>query len=718
MSMVEPSRIDFRSHSPSDDQASEQQVSAARVAVMYGHGPMLIFGTLITGALAAAVLWRSEPAGRLLAWLMVLYAWTAVRYGVNRLYHRAQAGEASAAQSAVRWGWAGAVVSWGFAVIWGAVALLFLDADNSAAMVLIPVLIIGLTASVNVSLASFPPASVGFAVIASGMLLAALLREGGELMIPLGALVVINLLFGFSNLRLSYGVLGDSLRLRFRNQALQRESERKSDLLQTTLANMGQGIALADRRGWLHMWNPRLLALTGASLTEARPRLEQLYQRLHAVDDSSAADTSIWRHADGRLLEMQVTSMANGESVLTCIDVTRRLRREQALDEARRSAEQANIAKTRFLAAASHDLRQPVQALGLLHEVLEERARGTQLHALVEQMGQGISSADALLESLLHISKLDAGLDEPEWASIPLTELFSDLEEEFRSIADDRGNQLRFRSTAICVRSDRFMLTSVLSNLIANALKYTHHGKVLVVARRRAGAVRVSVYDTGPGIPPEQAERIFDEFHQLHNPQRDRNMGLGLGLAIVKRTLEVLGHRIDVSSQPGSGACFSVTLPLASSQPQQRETASPAAAPTDELAGQLIWVVDDDPIVVQALTGLLAFWGCRTGTATDLDSALALAADAAYPPALILLDYRLPAGVTGLQVAAAMREQLAQPVPCLLLTGDTAPERLREASASGFPLLHKPATPAALRQALLESLRSDRSILTTPREQQ
>ncbi|MCF7989858.1 MAG: hybrid sensor histidine kinase/response regulator [Thiohalocapsa sp.] len=372
--------------------------------------------------------------------------------------------------------------------------------------------------------------------------------------------------------------------------------------------------------------------------------------------------------------------------------------------ELRREAERANAAKTRFLAAASHDLRQPIHALGLSfsalsHEVSGERARG-----LVAQVEGCIAAVTKMLEALLDISKLDAGVVRPEYASVDAGELLRRLEAELSTLAQQTGNRLRLRLPARplpALRTDPAMLESILRNLIGNALSYTRDGGVLVALRRRAAGVEIAVVDNGIGIAGHQLEEIFTEFRQLHDGRREGNQGLGLGLSIVKRLSALLGCRIQVRSRQGRGSCFRLTIPGPLLAPQ----AAPAVS-GERVGGAVSWlgpaarvlVVDDDALVRDAMAALLSGWGYRVHCAEHLEQALALGAREGYDVAI--LDYRLGDGVTGADVLEALQRQRGGPVPALLVTGDTAPDRLQEAQALGLPLLHKPVKPARLRAAL------------------
>lgn len=363
----------------------------------------------------------------------------------------------------------------------------------------------------------------------------------------------------------------------------------------------------------------------------------------------------------------------------------------------RRDAEQANAAKTRFLAAASHDLRQPIHALGLLFATLADRVRDERAAPVLKQIDGAVDAIDSMLNSLLDISKLDAGVVRPEIGPVDLGELLERVDNEHQPVATVTGNQLRVRPSSAVVRSDATMLQRILANLVSNALRYTVNGRVLVGARKRGGSIRIEVYDNGPGIPSHALEDIFLEFHQLGNPERDRRKGLGLGLAIVKRLADLLGHKIEVRSIVGRGSRFSVTLPLSAS-PRRGEThPASAAAVGADLHGKRVLVLDDDGSVLEAMRNLLEGWGCEVLTTATPEEAEAGIAAGSRLPDMLIVDYRLRQHASGIETIGRLHQVAGHRVPALVITGDTAPDRLREAQESGYPLLHKPVKPAQLR---------------------
>jgi signal transduction histidine kinase/CheY-like chemotaxis protein len=364
------------------------------------------------------------------------------------------------------------------------------------------------------------------------------------------------------------------------------------------------------------------------------------------------------------------------------------------LKEEKERAERANEVKTRFLAAASHDLRQPLNAIGLFVDALDARMGLPDARRIMDNLKLSTQSLNGLLNSMLDLSKLDAGAVKPELCDYDLQLLLDQVALEFGPQAASRGLRLRIRGCAVSVRSDPIMLARVLRNLLSNAIRYTSAGTVLLGCRRRHASVRIEVHDTGPGIPASEIDHVFEEFYQLANPERDRDKGLGLGLAIVKRLAALLQHELSVRSCAGKGSVFAITVPTvrAISRP-----AVPAPAYQDDMADAFVVVIDDDESIRVAMGEILRSWGCRALLADSADSALRqLTADDGTPD-LIVADYRLREGKTGVEGIELINAHVGKLVPGIIVTGDIAPERVREAKASGYRLLHKPVSAASLR---------------------
>ncbi|MCW2317419.1 signal transduction histidine kinase [Rhodoblastus acidophilus] len=386
---------------------------------------------------------------------------------------------------------------------------------------------------------------------------------------------------------------------------------------------------------------------------------------------------------------------------VTILDVTARVRAREQLLAAKSEAERADRAKSKFLAAASHDLRQPVQALMLYLAMMGRHTRDLPRAAeTVKHMQAALDSLSNLLTSILDISRLDAGVIAPNAEPVDLAGMIARLSGEYAAKAAQRGLKFRAVAPTLAVRADAILLERALRNLIENALRYTPEGGVLLGARRRGARVRIDVIDSGVGVAPGRTEDIFQEFVQLDNPGRDMNKGLGLGLAIVARVARLMDGAVELVSAPGRGSRFSLTLPACA------PPAAPAAAqPEPRRPGQgRVLIVEDNSIVREGLERMLQEWGYQTATAENGEAALALV-EAEGPFALRLLDYSLGQGISGL--SAAQRLAQVRPAPTIILTGDTARERIAEIAASGFAMLHKPVTSQQLRAALEGLLHRD-----------
>ncbi|HOW50032.1 MAG TPA: hybrid sensor histidine kinase/response regulator [Rubrivivax sp.] len=359
--------------------------------------------------------------------------------------------------------------------------------------------------------------------------------------------------------------------------------------------------------------------------------------------------------------------------------------------------EVAVAAKTRFLAAASHDLRQPAVAIGLMIGLVRERTLASDVRPLIERAHQAVGSLESLLQGLLDLSRLDSGTVQPRIAAVPLQAVFDAIHSHEAELAAAKGLRLRFRAQDLVLQCDAQLLEQLLRNLVANALRYTERGGVLVCARPRGRhQVLVQVWDTGIGIQAQQQAEVFDEFVQGHNPGRDSRLGLGLGLALVKRCAVLLGTHVQLRSVPGHGSCFGVLLPRLERRAVAR--ASEPATAAQPLSGRRLLVVDDDAAVRQALAARLVAWGASV-TACDGLQGVRDWLDAGHArPDMLLTDQQLGAG-NGLQVIAAVHERHGA-VPALLVTGNTAPAEIARFAASGVPLLHKPFRAEALLAAI------------------
>jgi len=388
-------------------------------------------------------------------------------------------------------------------------------------------------------------------------------------------------------------------------------------------------------------------------------------------------------------------------------------RAEANLADKSRQLEIADRYKSHFLASASHDLRQPLHALNLFVAQLQTEKKPAERKRLASRIDAAVAAMNELFEALLDMTKLEAGILQANAAEFAMQRLLDRIETTFAALADKKGLSLRVVPCSAWVRSDPILLERILFNLVGNAVRYTARGGVVVGCRRRATQLRIDVCDTGAGIPEDQRQSIFTEFYQLTTPAADRRAGLGLGLAIVDRLGRLLGHPVQLESHLGRGSRFSVSVPLAA---ELRDTVPlPVALQAADVArGKRVMVIDDDVLVLDGMRGILQSWGCRVHTAASGAAALASVADGGAPPDLIISDLRLADGEIGIKVIERLREALGAPVPAFLISGDTAPERLREASAGGYHLLQKPVSPMTLRTTLNRVLKNHEARAPSP----
>jgi Na+/proline symporter/signal transduction histidine kinase len=507
----------------------------------------------------------------------------------------------------------------------------------------------------------------------------------------------------------------------------------RHELMRDALENVRQGFCVFDAELRVQLWNPQFLRLNdlppelirvGAPLAEivgfneARGEYGQhgefdslLARRLDPAR-RGRADVYERRRPDGTMLEVATNPLPSGGFVAVYTDVTERQRaaaelravnesleerigeRTVALTAAKAEAERANLGKTRFMAGVGHDLLQPLQAARLFLSALAERSTDP----AVGQIDASLHSVEHLLGELLEVSKLDSGVTTPEPADVRVADVLRPLGAEFALLARQHGLELRLVPSAASVRSDPAMLRRILQNFLVNAVRYTPRGRILVGCRRRGDALSIEVWDTGVGIPADKLREIFIEFHQLESATPARGQGLGLGLAIVERLAGLLDHPLDVRSTPGRGSVFAVRVPLA---------AAPVAQPRREarahsFAGTLVLLIENEPAIAEAMRDLLGGWSARVVAAPDAETALAALAGAI--PDVILSDYHLDAGRTGLEALAILRARLAADPPAALITADRAPAIRAAAEAAGARLLHKPVRPGALRALLAQML--------------
>ncbi|WP_339543708.1 hybrid sensor histidine kinase/response regulator [Pseudomonas sp. RA_35y_Pfl2_P32] len=518
-------------------------------------------------------------------------------------------------------------------------------------------------------------------------------------------------------------------------------------LLQGAIENITQGISVVDQSLKLVAWNRRYLELFNypdGLISVGRPIADiirhnaerglcgpgeaevHVARRLHWMRQGRA-HTSERLFPNGRVIELIGNPMPGGGFVMSFTDITAFREAEQALTEANEglerrvterthelsqlnvalteakgTAESANQSKTRFLAAVSHDLMQPLNAARLFSAALSHRDEelSPETQQLVQHLDSSLRSAEDLISDLLDISRLENGKINPDRQPFVLNELFDTLGAEFKALAREQGLKFRLRGSRLRVDSDSKLLRRVLQNFLTNAFRYAK-GPVLLGVRRKGDHLCLEVWDRGPGIPEDKRRVIFEEFKRLDSHQTRAEKGLGLGLAIADGLCRVLGHQLQVRSWPGKGSVFSVSVPLARAQ---------ASAPSKvaELNGQLpkgaqVLCVDNEDSILIGMNSLLTRWGCQVFTARNREECATLLNDGMRPQ-LALVDYHLDDGETGTQLMAWLRTRLGEPVPGVVISADGRPEMVAQVHAAGLDYLAKPVKPAALRALLSRHL--------------
>ncbi|MEO0031580.1 MAG: hypothetical protein RIS94_1338 [Pseudomonadota bacterium] len=504
--------------------------------------------------------------------------------------------------------------------------------------------------------------------------------------------------------------------------------------LQVMLDTLSEGVCLFDAQRRLQACNEgmvRVLALAGGDLTQDldthralmrwwshRVRLdlpEALAWRVHATQRLSAEC-----EIEGRHFIIRSVPLASGGMVFTFDDVTDNVRLQRSLTEtaetlerrviertaelievnrqlveAKNEAETANRSKTSFLAAASHDLLQPLNAARLFVSAMDGHALPERPRSLVSQASTALDSVEDLLEALFEISRLDAGAIQPEFSELSLGSLLNALRVEFAPLAVAGGLTFDVPDTALWVRSDARLLRRVLQNFLSNAIRYTEKGSVTVGVTSDGESVRLTVRDTGPGIAAADREEIFEEFRRVGKTQKIP--GKGLGLAIVRRVSTMLGHAIELESEPGRGAAFSIRLPRVEAKPAQQP--QPVAPVSSTGAGGLVLVIDNDPSILSGMEALLENWGLDVVTARDPGDSAALAG-LALGPTLIIVDYHLDDALTGEAAIETLRAKAGRAIPAMVITADRSEATKALLASRSLPILNKPIKPAQLRALL------------------
>ncbi|WP_240618301.1 hybrid sensor histidine kinase/response regulator [Halomonas heilongjiangensis] len=420
-------------------------------------------------------------------------------------------------------------------------------------------------------------------------------------------------------------------------------------------------------------------------ITERRRTAEALHQAYQNLEQRVRERTAELTQVNGQLRE----------------EIAERAAAEQRLREAKAEAEAANLSKTKFLAAVSHDLLQPLNAARLFTGALGEQDVAPGGQELIEQIGRSLKDVETLLGTLVDISKLDAGVVTPDVDAFPVAELLDGLAREYRQVAASEGLGFDYVPSSAVVRSDAQLLTRVVRNFLTNAIRYTGEGRILLGCRRRADGLEIMVGDTGMGIATEELGVIFQEFRRSHAAGRRQDRGLGLGLAIADKISRMLEHPLAVTSVAGRGSLFSVRLPYGELAPRSQLSQAPTAAMGENvLEGRRIWVVDNDADICEAMRVLLTRWGCRVVVADSEASLAAQVAVATAPVDVLIVDYHLDRGDTGLALAERINARRQGPLPVMAITANHSVELRQRMRELGYSLLHKPVKPLKLRMAL------------------
>jgi signal transduction histidine kinase/CheY-like chemotaxis protein len=517
------------------------------------------------------------------------------------------------------------------------------------------------------------------------------------------------------------------------------------EILQSAIDHVQEGIAVFDRDLRLMCWNrqfgetldlaPDIVRLgvgldeilrVGAERGDFGPgrASELIADRLERYVNRTASFRERFLN-HGIVVEVRSNQMPDGGIVVTYTDITASVEAADALERANENlerrvkerteeltrlnaelarakseADEANISKTRFLAAASHDILQPLNAARLYATSLVERRRVGDDAKLAGNIDASLEAVEEILGTLLDISRLDTGAMKPELSDFRIDEIFCQLDVEFAPLAAEKGLKLTFVPSSLAVRSDRRLLRRLLQNLVSNAIKYTPKGRVLVGCRRRGDRLRIQVIDTGLGVPQSKQKVIFKEFQRLDQGAKAAR-GLGLGLSIVERIARILGHRVGLRSAPEKGSTFSLDLPIAAAVPRAETQRPDQPVLGTPLEGVVVLCIENEPQVLAGMESLLSGWGCHVLTASDLEGAFATIRESGHRPDALLVDYHLDEG-NGIDAVVALRLQLGTGIPAALVTADRSPTVRDSARTKDIQVFNKPVKPAVMRAFLAQ----------------
>lgn len=672
--------------------------------------PQIVLSQMVIAFFLVGLMWNGVAHKPLLVWLALVWSAHATELIYWLRFHKKGNNINDCQHWNVRFYWFAGILG----AIWGSTGLLmFLPGQILYQMFLITV-VLGISAGAVTSNPIHPPSLFIHLAGLVSPLLVRVFWEGDWTHLLLGSMLLIYLLFVLNAARELIYTFEQSLQQRIDNETL--------------AAKFKQAQSIAHIGSWHYdfvtdqtNWTDELYRVYGVSPETFMPSVETLCSLIHP-DDQSIMQAWIEACSSGKMpqaLEFRCVwpdgtiryIEGHGELVLdaegmpshmsgTARDITKRRQSEAVLAESIRKSEEKELAKTRFLAAASHDLRQPLAAANLFIDSLKFTSPNVRQHEIIQHLERSMSSFNGLLDALLNISKLDTGVIKPEVSSITVSEIFNSLKLNYLPIASDKGLEFRLHfpvKEPLVVKSDIGLLNSIFSNLISNAIKYTAKGFILVSARRRGSDALFQVWDSGIGVEDKEIPAIFDEFYQVSNQNRDRTQGLGLGLSIVERSIALLGSEITIRSQIGHGSIFEFHLPLDNSSrgANENERALQKTIQSDKIVnddgfvcGKCFVVAEDDELVAQAMRNLLENMGGQVKCFSTAEDVL-LDANIKNTDYFIV-DYMLGGKLDGMQLLSQLQQHMGNPINAVLVSGDTSSSFILKSTKFYYPVLHKP----------------------------